>query len=122
MSAVAIPAVNRTIATGLKGYLSFGTTLSTYSSISLALLAIATSATGSFGFSGSSALRTTSRLIGKALFSVEFLLASGENEVFATVFAGQSLVVKHLLTSFRSSWLMLEIGFTINLAKKTKEK
>jgi hypothetical protein len=84
---VAVPAVDRFIATRLKGNFRLFTALCAGSRVHLAgtSIPIAAAVTVSFGFPGHPAGRTTFGLIGEAFRCKKFLLLSSKSEGSATV-------------------------------------
>ncbi len=96
VSGEAIPAINRTIATGTERYFGFYATCGTGSGVHFSLRAGAATKTAVISLlAGCSALRATSGFVGETLFSVKFLLGSRESEVGPAIAAGQSFVLIH---------------------------
>ena len=88
-----ITAINGAVIAGLKGNFAGFATFGANGVEHLALAALA--ATAPVCFAGIAAIFATLGFIGETFFSVEFLLIGGENELGATVFAGDSFVLEH---------------------------
>jgi hypothetical protein len=97
---VALPAVYRPVATGLKRHFRNGTALAANSPVHLPGTGseiVAPLATALARFPGGPAIGTPGRFVGKTLFSEKFLLAGRKDKLFAAFFAGQGFVlIKHL--------------------------
>lgn len=94
--AVALPAINGTVAPGFKGYLGQGTALAADGFIHLPRSGIkivtALTATRTL-LPGRPAGRTTGWLVGEAFFGKKLLLAGSKNKLRATFLARQSFVL-----------------------------
>jgi hypothetical protein len=96
--AVAVSAVYRLFSAGLEGNFGVFAAGCAHRGIHLALLAITAaeiSAPSVLGFAGRAALGATTGVIGKSLFSKEFLLRCRKHKFHSTVTACQGTILKH---------------------------
>ena len=90
----ALAAINGAIVVGLEGNLALLTALCANSGEHLASASLATAC-----LTSGAAIAASLRLVGEALLSVEFLLASRENELLSAILADQCLVSVHVIPS-----------------------
>ncbi len=103
-----VAAVHWPITGRLERHLGFSAAVSADSGIHLALRAAA-----ALLFAALTARQATARLVGKALFSEEFLLTGSKNKFSATVTASQGFVLEHLMASLKKQVVYLLVSADI---------